>query len=594
MFRSLTFMLPIGIAIAAAAWSGQAQQFVDHTLVAAPGTATVEPGTTIPAFLFNGQLPAPVISGTVGQTLRVRYINQLPDTSSIHFHGLAMPAGMDGVIGVSRPGVASTQEFNYEIPLTHSGTYWYHPHVEDQMTSGLYGAIIVHPQNSADDPQSDVDQIVILHDQTTAAGGMLGGRMNGTAPGFSAHLLNGSTSVGQTPIQIQSGQRLRLRLINAAAHTSYVVALDGHQLEVSHADGHRVQPILTSAIPIGPGERYDAIVTANNPGVWSLAAADITNRNQVLVRGILQYAGSTGPLPAPGFVPGALATGVLLSYGQLAAFIPTVPITASPNRVHSLSLAMSMAPGGMSFTINGQAWPNVTPLAAAFGESVQFNFTNTGGMMGGGFRHPMHLHGHFMRLMGTAGGVTAPPIKDTILIRPVGQPWSSASAQIIADNPGRWALHCHDVDHMAMGMMTVVSYGGDADSDGLPNSLDWSPNLVEAAVAIAESISAFTIGGSGFVTVQATSGSYVDLFAGLPSTSPLTVSPFGVIFLDILAMPPVHLGTIPTGGNSAALFPYGIPFNPSLLGLRIGLQAVVASPAIPIARLSQWQPLTIQ
>ena len=109
-------------------------QVADYTLVAAPGSVTLGPGLTQQALVFNGQLPGPTLSATQGQVLRVRFVNQLSAPSSLHFHGINMQGGMDGVPGVTRPAVAPGQEFVYEFTVPDSGTFWYHPHVEDQMT----------------------------------------------------------------------------------------------------------------------------------------------------------------------------------------------------------------------------------------------------------------------------------------------------------------------------------------------------------------------------------------------------------------------------------------------------------------------------
>lgn len=562
-------------------------QTVDYTLVAAPGSTTVAPGIVIPALLYNNQLPAPVLSVTQGQTLRVRFINALPEPSSLHWHGLSLPGGMDGVIGVSRPAVAPGQEFIYEFPCTHSGTYWFHPHVEDQMTSGLYGTLIVHPANPAADPQFDLDETVMLHDFTTAAGG---GLMGNGAAGFAGHLLNGRTSAGQTPITVQTGQRLRLRFVNAAATNSYIVALDGHLLEVTHADGHRVLPITSAAIPIGPGERYDAIVTLNNPGTWSLAVSDINNRAALVNRAVVQYAGSTVPVPPQSFVPPNLATGALLTYNQLAAFAPQGAITSTPNRTYNLALAMTMSSGSggmmMSFTINGQAWPNVTPFAVNAMETVQLNLANTSM---GSMDHPMHIHGHFWKLMGTAGGISAPPIKDTVLIRAAGQQWGSASVQFVADNPGEWALHCHNADHMMRGMMNTLQYGGDADGDGIATSVDWDPLSIHPVLTIPESAPAFAIGGSGSLSVQAAAGSTAFFFIGSPLVSPIALPPLGTVWID----PPTLLGSAVAAANQDASINYAIPNAPVLSGLRIGIQALAWVPFAPGSLLSTWQPFTI-
>lgn len=568
-----------------------AGQGADYVITAAPGVATVAPGLAIPALMYDGAIPGPVLHATQGQPLRVRFVNGLAAPSSVHFHGINMPSGMDGVIGLSRPAVAPGQEFLYEFTPPEAGTYWYHPHVEDQMTSGLYGTLVVAPANPADDPPFDQDVVVVLHDDTTQAGGMTGGMMGGTAPGFAGHLLNGATSAGQTPIAVQAGQTLRLRFVNAAASTSYVVALDGHALTVGHADGRRVQPVSVGAIPLGPGERYDAFVALNNPGVWSLAVASITNRNAVLVRGVVAYAGSGAPTPAANYVPPALATGSLLSYAQLAAYGPTTPISTSPNRVYPATLGMTMGgmSGGMGFTINGQSWPNVPPFVVAQSETVQINFSNTTMMMMGSFRHPMHLHGHAFRLMGTAGGTTNAPLKDTLLVRPVGQAWSSASVQFTADNPGEWMFHCHDVQHQMMGMMATVEYLGDADGDGLSNVLDLDPLTPQPVLTIPSLASSFVQGGSGVVGVQASTGSVVHAYVGVPATTPTSLAPYGTLFLDL----PIYVGSAVSVGNVAS-FPYVVPTGPGLAGLRVGLQAAAGVGFAPYVLLSTWQPMTVQ
>jgi FtsP/CotA-like multicopper oxidase with cupredoxin domain len=528
-------------------------------------------------------LPGPLLVGTVGDTLRVRFINGLSEKTSIHWHGLPVPLGVDGVIGISRPAVAPGQEFTYELPLTHAGTYWYHPHVEDHLTSALYGAIIVRPANPAEDPPFDLEEVILLHDSTTAAGGGL----LAPAPNFAPTLLNGRPSAGQTPIVVRPGHRLRLRIVNAAARETYVVALDGHILSVTHADGQRVVPVSVAAIPIGPGERYDAIVDLNNPGIWSLAVAAITARSTTLVRGIVQYAGQIGASPAPGCVPPALATGALLSYSQLAAAAPAVP-AGSPNRIYPLALQMAMGPGGVAWTFNEQVWPNVTPMVTAPGEIVQLDLTNTG-MMGGSQYHPIHVHGHFFRVLGTQGGLAAPPVKDTILIRPTGQAWSAASVQLSSQNPGRWMVHCHDAMHMMMGMMTLLDYLGDSDLDGIADALDMDPLSPHPVLALPDQALAYLPGGSGTIGVQGTPGQSAHLFAGLPLSQPIELGAMGRIWLQ----GPILIDSATIGAGATAGLPYALPMNPTLSGVRLGLQAVISTPGAPGLRLSAMQAFLV-
>jgi FtsP/CotA-like multicopper oxidase with cupredoxin domain len=566
----LAFLLPLPLL---------AQATVD--LFAAPGTAQVAPGVAVSAWLFNGSLPGPTLRVVQGQTLRVRFHNNLPEPSAVHWHGQPVPLGMDGVPGISRPAVAPGQEFLYELTNLVPGTYWFHPHGhEGQLDVGLAGVLIVDPANPSADPPFDVEQVVVLDEWSNPLGGA-----------FSGHLLNGRSSAGQTPIVVQPGQRLRLRFVNASAVTNYVVALDGHAMTVTHADGNRVQPVTVQAIPIGIGERYDAIVDCNNAGVWSLAAAAITNRNATVVRGVLQYAGQTQAPPAAAYVPPNLSGGSLLTYAQLAAYFPVTPITATPDRVYTATLAMSMGTGGMQHTINGQAWPNVTPFLAAAGDDVQLTFVNTGMMMMSEF-HPMHVHGHFFRLMGTAGGTIAPPRKDTVLIWPSGQPGSSLQVQLAMDNPGRWLLHCHNMDHMASGMMTAIEYVGDADADGLPDAADQDPLAAAPVVTIPDQAASFAPGASGQIEVQWTPGALVGLFGGPELPSPVVLPPYGTLWLDPFAVAVLGAAVVPTNGFAAV--PYALPPNPALSGARLGLQGLGTTPAPVGLVLSTFQAFTVR
>jgi FtsP/CotA-like multicopper oxidase with cupredoxin domain len=538
-----------------------AQGAVDVTLTLAPGTAQVAPGVSVNAWLYNGTLPGPTLRVTEGQLLRVRFHNALPESTAIHWHGQPIQLGMDGVPDISRPAVAPGQEFVYELRNLVPGTYWFHPHGHEmQLDVGAAGLLIVDPANPASDPPFDVEQTIVLDDWPNPLGGA-----------FAGNLLNGRSSAGQAPIVVQPGQRLRLRVLNAAANRNYVFALDGHALTVTHADGNRVVPVTVQAIPIGIGERWDVLVDCNNPGTWSLAAAPIENRNNTVVRGIVQYAGSTGGMPPGNYVPPNLATGTLLDYAQLAAFHPVPPISATPQRSYPVVLGMTMGPSGMVHTINGQSWPNVTPLQVLAGEQVQLAFTNAGMPMMPEY-HPMHVHGHFFRLLGTAGGTASPPLKDTVLIRPAGQPGSALTVQVAMDNPGRWLLHCHNMEHMASGMMTAVEYGGDADGDGVPDRSDYEPMAAVPVVTIADHALAFAPGATDAVGVQWTPGALFALFVGTDLPAPVPLPPFGMLALDPLTAALYGAGV--TSPQAWLAVPYTLPSNPAIVGTRVAMQGL--------------------
>lgn len=555
-------------------------QVVEFNLTAAPGATQVAPGVSVNAWLYNGSLPGPTLRVTEGQTLRVRFQNNLPESTAIHWHGQPIQLGMDGVPDISRPAIAAGQEFIYDLNNLVPGTYWFHPHGHEmQLDVGLASVLIVDPANPGSDPAFDVEQTIVLDDWTNPLGGA-----------FSGHLLNGLASAGQNPINVQVGQRLRLRVVNVAATTNYVFALDGHSMTVTHADGNRVQPVVVQAIPIGIGERWDVIVDCNNPGTWSLAASTIESRNATVVRGVVRYAGQTGPFPSASFVPPNLASGSLLAYSQLASYFPVQPITSTPNRTLTASLGMGMGPSGMIHTINGQTWPNVTPFQVAAGEQVQMAIVNNGMMMMPEY-HPMHVHGHFFRLMGTAGGTANPPKKDTVLIRPSGQPGSSATVQISMDNPGRWLLHCHNMEHMATGMMTAIEYLGDADGDGVLTRSDYEPMLPVPVVTISDQASVFAPGASGVVRVQWTPGQAFGLFIGPNELAPWVSLPgLGTLVLDPATA--ALYGLVLTSTSGVATLPYILPNNPAIIGLRVGMQGVGVVPPTNSLVLSTFQALT--
>lgn len=564
-----------------------AQSTVSATVTAAPGVVDLGPGFPAePAWLYDATLPGRLLRLTEGQRLRVRFRNLLPEDTTLHWHGQPVGLGMDGMAGISRPSVAPGQEFTYELDGLVPGSYWFHPHSamhHEQLDRGLHGLLVVDPAVTTNEPAFDLERWVVLDDWDAAVTG-------GT---YTGHLLNGRTSLGQSAIAVQSGQRLRLRIVNVAAMTNYVLALDGHALRVTHADGNRVQDVSVQAIPVGIGERYDVIVDCNQPAAWSLAASTLQNRATTVVRGVVRYAGQSGPDPAPSLVPANLATGTLLSYAQLASFQPSsTPVRAVPDRTYPVALAPQMGGGmgAMNWTINGQVYPAVTPMAVVRGEVVQLDLVNqTPGMT---HIHPMHLHGHSVRILGTAGGTTHAPLKDTVLVNRAGQPGSSWSVQFTADNPGRWLYHCHDMMHMANGMMTLVDYVGDADGDGLADIADMEPLRELPVLSIPEVATAFAPGAADNFSVQWQPGQFVGVHGSLVEQDPPAfLAPFGRFDLDPQLV--VFHGGAPVAGNGTALVPYALPASQALVGVRLVFQGLETTNLFGGLRLTTSQAFHI-
>lgn len=552
-----------------------AQTIVTYDVTAAPGTVNLGPGYTAePAELYNGSVPGPVVRATEGDTLRLRLHNQLGTTTILHVHGMPIRIGMDGVPSISRPEIANGQEFTYEFDDLTPGTYWFHPHSHQhhQLNTGMYGVLIVDPANPANEPVYDIEETIVLDDWDPSVTG-------GT---FFGHILNGKTSDGQSAITVNSGQKIRLRFMNAAARTNYIIALDGHQMTVTHKDGNRVQDVITDAIPIGIGERYDVVVDCSNPGAWSLAASTLQNRAATVVRGIIRYNGSTAADPLAATVPANLSSGALLSYAQLASYTPS-PITATPDRTYPVALSVQSAPGGGQWMINGEQWPVVTPMQVSYGETIQLDLTTS--TAGFSHIHPMHMHGHFVRLMGTAGGTTHAPLMDTVLIMPSGQNGDTWSAQFHADNPGSWLYHCHEMHHMMLGMMTLVDYTGDYDGDSIPDASDNEATLAAPVLTVSDQESAFQVGNSNAIDFVWQPNEFVSCFMSpFELVAPVAMPPYGDLRIDSNSM--VFLGLVSLDGNGDGQLPYSLPNAPQFIGLRIYLQGVGSSTSLGTPRLS--------
>ncbi len=425
-------------------------------------------GRTAHTWAYGDTLPGPLIRANVGDELAVTVANRLPEATSVHWHGLALRNDMDGVAPAGG-NIAAGHDFTYRFSVPDAGTYWYHPHVGVQTDYGLYGALIVDDPSAAAD--YDLEWIVVLDDWTDgvgprppqilstlrggsmagmSGGSMSGGSMNGSVGSstllggdagdvsYPMYLLNGRTDPSPETFHAKPGQRVRLRIINAAADTAFRVALGGHRLTVTHTDGYPVIPHDVDALLLGMGERYDAVVTLHD-GVFPLVALaeGKSARTRALVRT------GNGAVPAVSVTPAGLTGRV----GTATTFAATES-SRLPVRTPDIQLIARLA-GDMSsyvWTINGRTYDDTVPLTVDKGQRVRLTFENSSVMW-----HPMHLHGHTFQLGRPAGSGVR---KDTAIVLPM----RSLSVDFDADNPGRWMLHCHNAYHAEVGMMTRVDY----------------------------------------------------------------------------------------------------------------------------------------
>ena len=285
---------------------------------------------------INGTSPGPIIRLKEGQNVRLAVTNTLAEESSIHWHGLLVPFQMDGVPGISFPGIKAGQTYIYDFPVRQSGTYWYHSHSGMQEAMGLYGAIIIDP--AGPDPVAATREHVILladwsflhphtilrklkaqggyftmqkqtlsgliegQDQSAAERRMWSGmRMDPTdisdVTGSTYHyLVNGHDSGANWTGLFTPGERVRLRIINASAMTNFNVRLPGLPMTVVAADGQHVQPVETDEFQIGIAETYDVIVEPREDRAYGFIAEAIDRSGQVRAT-LAPRMGMIAPIP---------------------------------------------------------------------------------------------------------------------------------------------------------------------------------------------------------------------------------------------------------------------------------------------------------
>ena len=273
------------------------------------------------AVTVNGSLPAPLIRLREGQTVRLAVTNTLSEDSSIHWHGILLPFQMDGVPGLSFPGIKPGQTFRYEFPVKQAGTYWYHSHSGLQEAIGLYGPIVIDPAGAEPAPY-DREHVIVLSDwsfmhphqimqklkampgyfnmqKQTLADQLAGkgqsakeraewGKMRMDPTDISdvtgstyTYLINGHGPQENWTGLFASGERVRLRIINASAMTNFNVRIPGLPMTVVLADGQPVQPVETDEFQIGVAETYDVIVRPTGDAAYGLIAESIDRSGQV-------------------------------------------------------------------------------------------------------------------------------------------------------------------------------------------------------------------------------------------------------------------------------------------------------------------------
>ena len=422
--------------------SGTLREF---EITAAPAEVPLGEGRVTKMWAYNGTVPGPTLRVRLGDTVRVRFTNRLPQPTTIHWHGVRVPNAMDGVPGVTQPPVEPGGSFTYEFTPKDAGTFWFHPHVRasEQVERGLYGVLIVE---DAAPPKFARDETGVLDDVLLGPDGEI-------YPEFDtrhdlAHdgrwgnvvLVNGRSvpELGVAP-----GERIRLRLLNTAngrvlkpdfgALDARVIAVDGLYVE---------KPFPIGSFEIAPGNRVDLDLTAPP----SLAGARVTVKDRFTRREIelAEIVVAGDPVTTPD-----------LAVPSSARLAPDVPATSTdPPRLELKLNAVAGGPLGIQWTINGEAMDRDhhehahTRYPLPLNEPSRVRFVNESYRL-----HPMHLHGMFFRVLARNGAAVDEPFtRDTVLVHAQ----ETVDVVTVPADPGVWMAHCHVLEHAESGMMTLL------------------------------------------------------------------------------------------------------------------------------------------
>ncbi|MGJ8695752.1 MAG: multicopper oxidase domain-containing protein [Verrucomicrobiaceae bacterium] len=468
------------------------------------------------ALTINGGIPGPTLRFREGDTAVITVHNALDaEETSIHWHGLLVPNAEDGVPYLTTPPIQPGSSRTFRFPLRHAGTYWYHSHTGLQEQRGVYGSIVVTPRGG-ERVKTDQDHVLVLSDWTnenpeevmrtlmrgsewygirkgnaqSLAGAFKAGKlqdyldrekvrmppMDVSDVAYDAFLINGKT---ETAIAAKPGERVRLRLINAGASTYFYAHSATGPLTIVSADGMDVVPTKVDHLLMGMAETYDVIVTIPKSGSFEFRTTAQDNSGHASV-----FLGSGEKVSAHGLPSPELYSmdhmlmGALQDEGVPLASLrkahrPTAPYAflKSPaatdfkgKTARKIELRLTGDMTRYLWSFNGKTLAEDSTIPVTKGEVLEIELINDTMM-----HHPLHLHGHFFRLLNRYGANS--PLKHTVDVPPMGR----RTIQFLANEEGDWFFHCHLLYHMDAGMARVFSYRAAQDPDYQP-ALD--PKLI--------------------------------------------------------------------------------------------------------------------
>jgi FtsP/CotA-like multicopper oxidase with cupredoxin domain len=474
-------------------------------------------GRAVKAMTINDSIPGPTLRFKKGDTARIHVRNEMDVETSIHWHGILLPNFQDGVPYVTTPPIMPGTTFTYEFPIKHSGTYWYHSHTGLQEQRGIYGSIVIEPEEQSE--KTDIDHVVVLSDWTdenpdevlrTLKSGSeyyslkknsvqsLAGAIKADAMpevlersrmrmppmdisdiAYDRFLVNGQAT---SKLHASPGQTVRLRIINAAASTYFYLQFAGGHMKVISADGVDIHPVHMNRFLIAVAETYDVIITLPEKGAYELRATAqdgsghtslyVGQGNRVAAPDIPKpnlykmhsggHGGSGENMNSMKHGPGKSMKDMSHATGKMDMSMTERPLAPYDNLKSQSSTALKkdLPIREVRLELTGDMERYIWSLNGKTLNEADLIKINKGENVRfvlvnkTMMHHPMHLHGHFFRVANKHGDYS--PLKHTVDVPPLG----TTVMEFYADEEKDWFFHCHVLYHMKSGMARIVHYAG--------------------------------------------------------------------------------------------------------------------------------------
>ncbi len=437
----------------------------DFTLQIAPMTVELAPNVVISTIGYSNKVPGPLLRMREGQRVTVEVSNETDVPEYVHWHGLLLPSHLDGAAEEGTPPVPPHGRHRYEFVATPAGSRWYHSHTMAMLDlhrgsyTGQFGFLLVdsgHDPGRYDQevflalrewqpylsPMDPDEQAADPADPMPEKPAQPDTRPNGLEVSAPLYSINDKMLGAGEPLRVKEGQRILLHLLNASPSQIHRIGLFGHHFQVIALDGNPVPaPQKVNMIEIAPGERVDAIVEMNLPGVWILGELrDVARRSGMGI--VVEYANQAQPRPQWLAPPS--------TRWDYTLFGNTTPHPAPDQTIDMVFEKVPGGPNGINhWLINGKQYPHEREFVFRQGLRYRLVFHNRSDDS-----HPVHMHRHLFELVEINGKPTAGIHKDTVVVPAFGR----ATVDLLADQPGLTLFHCHIQQHMDFGFMALFRY----------------------------------------------------------------------------------------------------------------------------------------